>query len=108
MLENMLENMFENMLENMIENIFNKRVQCTYQQTSKLIYLNYRKCNLSICIKFIIILYTFKPACLYGGGGTPKNPFLFQNRKISFFTDFFVGFLGLNLKNDVILILYLK
>ena len=94
----MLENMFENMLENMIENIFNKRVQCTYQQTSKLIYLNYRKCNLSICIKFIIILYTFKPACLYGGGGDPKKPIPFPKSQNKFFYRFFCWFFRIKFK----------
>ena len=51
-----------------------------------------------------------------GGGGkrgvpTPKNPFLFQKCKMGFLTLFFLllVFLGLNLKNDImILILYLK
>ena len=41
-----------------------------------------------------------------GGGGQPQNPFLFQNRKMGFLT---LVFLGLNSKNDIIiLILYLK
>ena len=41
-------------------------------------------------------------------GATPKNPFLFQNRKVGFFNVGFFVFFGLNLKNDIILILYFK
>ena len=53
--------------------------------------------------------YELDTYIIWGGGATRKNPFLFQNRKMGFFNvGLFWVFYGLNLKNDIIFILYLK
>ena len=53
--------------------------------------------------------YELDTYIIWGGGQPQKKPFLFQNRKMGFFNvGFFWVFLGLNFKNDIILILYLK